>query len=69
MKVANMQDEIKKLIELQGLDTEMFETKRVLDGIPEKIKEFDELMESKKSSLKVLEDELKKAQVERKGKK
>ncbi len=63
-----MQDQIKMLLELQQLDSEIFNQKRILDAIPEKIKEFDRVLEEKSAGLKELEEESKKIQVKRKEK-
>jgi len=63
-----MQDTIKMLIELQELDSAIFDVKRLLDGIPEKIKEMDRILEEKSANLKTLEEESKKLQVNHKQK-
>ena len=56
----NMEAEIRMLIELQALDTEIFDKKKVLDETPEKLKGLDLLLESKTENLKAIEEELKK---------
>ena len=68
MTMVNMEDQIKMLIELQELDTEIFDRKKLLDAIPERIKELDNNLEEKSTNLKSLEEESKKLQVKRKEK-
>ncbi|MGB2705566.1 MAG: C4-type zinc ribbon domain-containing protein [Candidatus Omnitrophota bacterium] len=63
-----MIDTIKMLIELQELDSAIFDNKRLLDGIPERIKELDRILEEKSAKLKTLEEESKKLQVSHKEK-
>jgi len=61
-----MEEQIRMLIELQGLDKEIFEKKKVLDEIPDRIKELDSIFEKKNTNLKKLEDEVKKIQMQKK---
>ncbi len=68
MVTISMEDQIKMLVELQELDTEIYNKKRLLDAIPEKIKELDNSMEEKSANLKNLEEESKKLQLNRKEK-
>ena len=68
MTVSNMEEQIRMLIELQGLDSEIFEKKNILEVVPERIKALDEGFEQKSQNLKSLEEESKKLQVERKQK-
>jgi len=68
MTVANMEEQIKMLLELQALDLEISSKKRMLNEIPESIKELDDLIESKSSNLKKLEEDLKSTQLKRKEK-
>ena len=68
MTQVNTEDQIKMLIELQELDGEIFNKQRILDAFPEKMKELDDILETKSTSLKNLEDESKKLQVQRKEK-
>jgi len=68
MTMVNMEDQIKMLVELQELDTEIYDKKRLLDAIPERIKELDNSLEEKSINLKNLEEESKKLQVKRKEK-
>ena len=68
MATVNMQDQIKILIELQQLDSAIFEKKEILDTVPEKLKEIDEALKQKSSTLKAHEEELKKFQIAHKEK-
>ena len=63
-----MEDQIKLLIELQEMDTEIFAKKKALEAIPVRLKEMDDLLESKAGTVKVLEDEIKSLQVKHKEK-
>lgn len=68
MVVINSEEQIKMLVELQELDGEIFDKKRMLDLIPGRIKELEEILETKSADLKNLEEESKKLQVKRKEK-
>ena len=68
MVVANMEEQIKMLLELQVLDLEIFSKKKILDEMPEAMKELDDLLELKSSNLKKLEEDLKALQLKRKEK-
>ena len=68
MTTINMEEQVKMFVELQGLDGEIFDKKRLLDAIPGKIKELDDGLEQKSANLKNLEEESKKLQVKRKEK-
>jgi len=68
MVVTNMEEQIKMLIELQGLDAEIFNSKRILDEVPVRIKELDDELEAKSANIKALEEESKKIQVKHKEK-
>ena len=68
MVEVSMQDTIKMLIELQELDSVIFDRKRLLEEIPDKIKEFDRMLQEKSANLKTMEEELKKLQVNHKEK-
>ena len=68
MVVANMEEQIRMLLELQQLDTEIFDKKRILEEVPERIKEIGENLANKSADLKNLEEELKKTQAKRKEK-
>ena len=54
------------LIELQELDRELFDRKIILDGIPGRIKDLDDGLQRESETLKSLEEELKKLQLQRK---
>ncbi len=60
---ANIKEEIKKLIQLQELDAEIFDLQSKKETFPLRIKEMDDSLESKKSGMKNAEEELKKAQL------
>lgn len=68
MTTVNMVDQIKMLIELQEIDTEIFAKKEILEDIPERIKVIDEALKEKATYLKGLEEESKKLQMKRKEK-
>ena len=50
------------------LDSEIFDKKKILDSVPGKIKELDDVLEQKSAALKSYEDESKGLQVKRKEK-
>jgi hypothetical protein len=64
----SIRDQIKKLVELQKMDTEIYNYKKDLEEKPAYIAELKENFESKKARLKELEDTLKVIQVDRKSK-
>lgn len=66
--MENLEEQIKLLAELQGLDTRIFRMEDDLDSIPERIKQKDEAFAGKSADLKKLEDGLKMLQVSRKDK-
>ena len=66
--MENLKDQIKMLIELQGLDTQIFRLEDELAAIPERIKNKEAEFKEKDAGLKQLEDELKALQVKRKEK-
>ncbi|MBL7155611.1 MAG: hypothetical protein ISS90_00525 [Candidatus Omnitrophica bacterium] len=68
MVEINTEDQIKMLVELQEIDNEMYNKKRVLEAVPERIKELDAAVQVKSANLKNLEEESKKLQVKRKEK-
>ncbi|MFH1381060.1 MAG: C4-type zinc ribbon domain-containing protein [Candidatus Omnitrophota bacterium] len=68
MKIANVEEQIRMLVELQELDAEIFGKKRILELAPEKTKEMDAILEEKTGRLKALEEELKDIQLKRKEK-
>lgn len=61
-------DEIKKLIELQEIDSEIFRIKRILDETPERIRQFDAIIKDKESIYKTSGDTLKKLELKNKEK-
>lgn len=64
----NIDEQLKILVELQGLDTQILKQQGILDLVPEKKKELDGFFEEKKSNLKALEDNVKALQLKRKEK-
>jgi len=68
MVVANMEEQIRVLIELQGVDGEIFDKKRILAGVPGRIKVLDDELSAKSEKLKALEEESKKIQLSHKEK-
>ena len=66
--MVNLEEQIKLLVELQGLDTQILKIERDLEYIPEQLKRMDEAFEEKKSELKKVEDGLKALQLKRKEK-
>jgi len=66
--MANLEDQVKSLVELQGLDTQILKIERDLESIPEDIKRMDEAFEEKKADLKKLEDAIKMLGLKRKEK-
>ncbi|MFA4981236.1 MAG: C4-type zinc ribbon domain-containing protein [Candidatus Omnitrophota bacterium] len=66
--MENLQEQIKLLVELQGLDSHMFRLEDSLEQIPENINRMDEEFKESTASLKTLEDGLKSLQVKRKEK-
>ncbi len=68
MPTGTIEDQIKMLIELQELDKEIFDKKRRIKEIPERVSELAAELESKTSNLKALEEESKKIQLAKKEK-
>lgn len=62
-EAIDVRAELKKLIELQGVDLEMFELKLELDSFPLRLAEMDASLETKKSGMVRAEQELKRLQV------
>ncbi len=62
-----MKDQIKKLVELQALDVDIYRFKKEVEEKPLALEELRKHFESKKASLKALEEQLKRNQVDRKG--
>ena len=66
--MENLKEQIKLLIELQGLDTHILRLEDELESIPETIKNKEEEFKEKSGNLKKLEDGLKALQLKRKEK-
>ena len=66
--MVNLEEQVKLLIELQGLDTQIFKREKELLDMPENLRILDEAFKSKMTNLKALEDGLKSLQVKRKDK-
>lgn len=66
--MENLKEQIKLLVELQGLDTQIFRMEDELAAIPETIKATEEMFKEKSVSLKKAEDEMKALLVKRKEK-
>jgi len=64
--VINIEEQIKLLVELQGLDTRIFKFEEDLESIPRKIAEMEDHFKEKSANLKSLEDGVKLLQVKRK---
>jgi predicted nucleic acid-binding Zn-ribbon protein len=64
--MINLEEQLKLLVEMQGLDTQLLRIERDLDSIPQELKKMDDAFEEKKSDLKKLEDSLKALQMKRK---
>ena len=68
MPQVSMKDQLKKLVELQAIDVEIYQFKTELEEKPAYIEELKRKYEEKKVGLKALEDRLKTIQVDRKSK-
>ncbi len=66
--MANLEEQLKLLVELQCLDTQILRIERELESIPQELKKMDDAFEEKKSNLKRSEDALKALQMKRKEK-
>jgi len=65
---VSIRDQLKKLVELQAVDYEVYNLRRELAEKPVLIAQLQEKFESKKTGLKKLEEKFKSVQVERKAK-
>lgn len=65
MPEVSIPDQIKKLVDLQTFDVEIFNLKRELEEKPAYLKEAQEKFETKKANLKVITENLKNVQVQR----
>ncbi|MDD5438580.1 MAG: C4-type zinc ribbon domain-containing protein [Candidatus Omnitrophica bacterium] len=68
MSTINYTDEIKKLVELQTIDKEIFTINRDLDMVPEETAALDAAIKEKENLYKAEEERLKKFQLKRKEK-
>jgi predicted nucleic acid-binding Zn-ribbon protein len=50
--MVNLEEQLKLLVELQGLDTQILRIERDLESIPQELKKMDDAFEEKKSALK-----------------
>lgn len=66
--MVNLEEQLKLLVELQGLDTQILKIERDLESIPQELKKMDDAFEEKKSSLRKSEEALKALQMKRKEK-
>jgi predicted nucleic acid-binding Zn-ribbon protein len=66
--MTQFEEQIKLLVELQGLDTHILRMESDLGGVPVKIKEMEDAFKSKTANLKKLEDESKALMLKRKEK-
>ncbi len=66
--MENLKEQIKLLVELQGLDTHIFKLEDELESIPETIKRRTEEFSEKSANLKKLEDDLKAVLMKKKEK-
>jgi predicted nucleic acid-binding Zn-ribbon protein len=66
--MANFEEQIKLLVELQLLDTHIFRLRRELEAMPEEVRMLEEEFKEKTNNLKKIEDGLKALQLKRKEK-
>ena len=66
--MIDLEEQLKLLVELQGLDTQILRIERDLESIPQELKKMDDAFEEKKSDLKKSEEALKALQIKRKEK-
>ena len=64
----NLEEQVKLLVELQGLDSHIFRLEDELESIPETIKNMEGAFKEKSSDLKKLEEAVKALQLKRKEK-
>jgi predicted nucleic acid-binding Zn-ribbon protein len=65
---VSIKNNLKKLVELQKIDSEIYDLKKELEQRPQQIEEIKADFEDKKATLKKLEDKLKSIQLDRKDK-
>ncbi len=68
MPQVSIKEQVKKLVELQAIDSEIYRYKVDLEEKPATVEELRKKFEAKKAGLKDLEDKFKTIQVDRKGK-
>ena len=68
MEQIKLEEQIKILIELQGLDTQIFKLERELAEIPLEIKRLEDSFNENTKTLKAQEEKIKAIQVKRKEK-
>lgn len=66
--MLNLEEQVKLLVELQGLDTQIFKLEKDLGSMPEEIKKMEGEFKENAGNLKKLEEGLKALQVNRKEK-
>ena len=64
----NLADEIKKLIELQDIDSEIYKINTELEDMPHRLEAYDEIIKDKERIFKDSEEKFKKVELERKQK-
>lgn len=68
MATIDMKEQMKLLVELQGVDIHILKSERAIAALPEELKAIDDEFHGKAASLKSLEDGLKALQLKRKEK-
>jgi len=63
--MINIEEQIKLLVELQGLDTHIFKLENELESIPKELKELDEELKEKTDAVKNMEGAVKALQLKR----
>jgi predicted nucleic acid-binding Zn-ribbon protein len=66
--MVNLEEQLKLLVELQALDTQILRHEKDLADMPESLNRLDEIFKSKMTNLKALEEQVKMLQVKRKEK-
>lgn len=67
MSTVSVREQIKKLVELQKIDSEVYRLRRDLEEKPVYLEQLKQRFEAQKANLKALEDKSKSIQVARKG--
>lgn len=68
MPAINLEDQIKRLVELQKIDFDIYNRKIELEDIPDRLKELDSLIKEKEGIFKSSEEKTKSLQLKRKDK-